>query len=86
MTTIREIEDRVDALSERVRRLHSGDWVAISYHSGAWFVRCHYGPVNGSDACVGPAEALDKFERNLAHVEGLSNEHTLARTLGVVAA
>lgn len=80
MTTTREIEDRVDALSERVRKLHSGDWVAISYHSGSWWARCHFARI-GSQEGVSPVQAMDAFERALFMRERQGD--TLAATLGI---
>ena len=83
MTTIREIEDRVGALSERVRRLHSGDFVAASFHTGAWWVRCHFSRVQDSGGCSSISEAFARFESNLAHAEKSSDMSLLCATLGV---
>ncbi len=85
MYRISNIQARVDALSVRLRAIHGGDWLALSYHSGSWWARCHFAGVI-VDYADTPEDALDKFERLLERREKADDYTMLARTLGVVAA
>ena len=65
---ISQIEAEVTRLTRRVKVVHNGDWVAIGYSSGGWYVRCPFGSVLPGRGDT-PAVALDEFERQLKIVE-----------------
>lgn len=59
-SVISEIESTVDYLSERVRIIHNGEWVALSYASGAWTASTHFIGLR-SGPCDSPLVALRKL-------------------------
>ena len=68
---INTIESEVDRLSERVRALHNGEWVALSYASGSWAASTHFIGLR-SGACDSPWVALQMLEDEINTRERLA--------------
>lgn len=68
---IARIERTVASLSERVRRIHNGDFVSLSFHSGAWHCStCFTGIRSGGQES--PSAAFAFFIEQLRAREGVS--------------
>ena len=61
---VNQIETEVKRLTQRVKALHNGDWLAVGFGGDGWYARCPFGSVIPGRGKT-PQEAMDEFERNL---------------------
>lgn len=67
--TTKQIERSVAELTARVQQIHNGDFVSLSFHSGAWSCSSCFTGIR-SGACKTPTEALSIFDAELRRHEG----------------
>ena len=67
--TPKQIERAVSDLTKRVQQIHNGDFVSLSFHSGAWSCSSCFTGIR-SGACKTPTEAVSIFTAELRRIEG----------------